>query len=228
MRQDFTTPATLGGFDTAYRDWATYDGGQDTSHNTSRPAKQVGVYNSATTTTVHDSLFDGRFFTDRNGTPNVFAITPPNQDQGGGQTYGRYSVRFKIDAAAGYKIAWLLWPTDDRWSEGEIDFPEGDLDGQMSGYSHDVTGNPEHNAFAFDSGVPASGAWHTATIEWTPGKISYTLDGRSRSTTSAAAMPSHPMRWALQTETAVSSTAPNPATTGHVYVDWLTSYKYTP
>lgn len=232
IAQDFTTPAPLGSFAATYPYWARYDGFLDTSRNTTRPAGQVGTYNSATTTTVHDSLFDGQIFTDANGTPQVFAITPPFQDGttvSGGQIYGRYSVRFKIDMMAQYKIAWLLWPRDNNSAEGEIDFPEANLDSTIHGYSHEVNGVHSNNAYSFNTQVNAYGDWHITTIEWTPNGLTFYLDGAQVGQYSGTlGLPTTEMKWVLQTETWINSTAPDPATTGHVYVDWVVAYKYTP
>lgn len=36
----------------------------------------------------------------------------------------------------------MLWPDSEEWKEGEIDFPEGDLDDSIGGYSHCTSGDP--------------------------------------------------------------------------------------
>jgi len=64
-----------------------------------------------------------------NGVHMVSAPEPVIPGGNPGVPYGRYVVRFRSDAIAGYKTAWLLWPNSDNWpTDGEIDFPEGNLD----------------------------------------------------------------------------------------------------
>jgi hypothetical protein len=157
------------------------------------------------------------------GTPQVVALTPTADGKWwSGQTYGRYAVRFRTDAAPGYKLAWMLWPSSDNWNQGEIDFPEGILGGVIHGYAHDVSGDPARNVFGFDS--PPSTDWHTAVVEWTPGRLTYRLDDRSWTTTNPHAVPTEQLRWVLQTETDAFG-LPDPAVSGHVYIDWVAAWR---
>ena len=82
--------------------------------------------------------------------------------------YGRYAVRWKADAIPGYKVAWLLWPDSEVWPrDGEIDFPEGNLDGTVEGFMHRQNGtsggDQDHAGSAVRFG---DGRWHTAVTEW--------------------------------------------------------------
>jgi hypothetical protein len=208
LSEDFNRTAAPGSFKDVYRGWSAYDGARDTSRN--------GTYNSDAVMSVHGGMAD-KFLHSTGSGPQVAALTPPIK----GQQYGRYSVRFKTDKISGYKIAWLLWPTSENWAKGEVDFPEADLDGTISGFSHDVTGNPSRNAWVVDTKKSLTD-WHTATIEWMPGKLTYNLDGQSWTTTDRSAIPTDPMRWVLQTETALSGKAPTGS--GHVYVDWVAAW----
>ncbi len=63
--------------------------------------------------------------------------------------------------------------------------------------------------------------WHTATIEWTPERITFNLDGQTWTTTDPEVIPTDSMRWVLQTETLLTDTAPDPAVSGHVEIDWV-------
>ncbi|BDI22279.1 glycoside hydrolase family 16 protein [Herbiconiux sp. L3-i23] len=224
--EDFTRDAPLGTFASRYPGFASYDGSLDTSAREGRPQGQAGLYSSSTTTTAHDGLFDCYLHT-RGVTPQVCALTP-SLDGGWweGQMYGRYSVRFKTDYLPGYKIAWLLWPSSDDWSDGEIDFPETELDGTIKGASHDVFGSPQDNAYYVDT-EQTTQSWHTATIEWRPGSLTFILDGQSWTTTDPSALPTKPMRWTLQTETHLIAPAPAPEVAGHVYIDWIAAYAYS-
>lgn len=220
FEQDFDRDASLGLFSATYPGWAGYDGGIDTSRTVGRPVSQRGVWSSDTTTTVHDGVFDCRLYT-KKSRPQVCALTPtPNEKWWAGQRYGRYSVRFHVDPVPGYKVAWLLWPETGRWSDGEVDFPEGDLDGTATASTHTV-GAPETNAYLHDTGTRLRG-WHVATIAWRPGRITFTMDGRSWTSTDSAGLPSKRMHWILQTETSLSPSAPPVSVSGHLLIDWVT------
>lgn len=223
IAQDFNADVTLGNFRSVYGgEWDGYNTWEDTSRDLGRPAGRRGVYSATKTVTVQNSVLD--VFVHTEGLqPYVFALTPPNS----GQLYGRYAVRFKSEQVTGYKVAWLLWPTSNIWEEGEIDFPEGDLGQEIEGYSHDVNGNPAANAWSISTGQNML-TWHTCVIEWTPTVLRYILDGTVYQTTNQAAIPKDPMRWCLQTETWLSSTPPPTNTSGHVQIDWVAMWSYTP
>lgn len=224
ISEDFDRPAALGAFASVYRGWASYDGGIDTSRNFGRRASARGVYDSSRTMSVDKGILDLHVHT-TDGRPFVGALTPtPDGDYWSGQMYGRYEVRFRADHVPGYKIAWLLWPSSDDWSEGEIDFPEGDLGADITGSSHDTTGNPSQNAWYLDTATSMD-AWHTAVIEWIPGEVAFELDGRRWSTRDPVALPRHPMRWALQTETQLSAQAPASSAAGHILIDYVRAYR---
>jgi hypothetical protein len=207
LSQDFTTDAALGSFSRTYPGWSGYDGGKDTSRN--------GTYDSASVVSVQNGVVD-EYLHPSGGGARVAALTPPMS----GQTYGRYSVRFRADQVPGYKIAWLLWPTSENWSQGELDFPEADLDGSIAGFSHTI-GSPSSNAWAMDTNATMD-SWHTATLEWSPGQLTYTLDGKSWTSTNTRGIPTDPMRWVLQTETSLGGDVPTAG--AHVYVDWVAAW----
>ncbi|GAB4082256.1 hypothetical protein GCM10028783_32050 [Modestobacter muralis] len=217
LHEDFTTDAALGDFDSVYPGWAAYDGYRDTSRVNGRPLESQGRYASDTTTTVHDGTADMEVHTE-GVTPQVMALTPgPAQV---GQLYGRYSIRVRSDRAADFKFAFLLWPVSEQWAQGELDFPEATLGDDVYGYAHDVTGDPSRNAWSVRTGSDMS-SWHTATIEWEPGRVTYVLDDLSWTTTDPAAVPTHPMRPVVQVETQVTAQPPDPAVRAHVLVDWI-------
>ncbi|MEW1957323.1 glycoside hydrolase family 16 protein [Kineococcus sp. NPDC059986] len=209
---DFTTYVPLGGFPgPAYAGrWTGYDGAHDTSG--------AGTYRPARVVSVDDGVLDLHVRTE-GGTPLVAAPVPLRDGQWGGWTYGRYSVRYRADAVPGYKTAWLLWPDSDDWSDGEVDFPEGDLDGTVHGFVH-RPGAPEQNALAVDTGVRATD-WHVATVEWRPEGVRFLLDGVLVGSTPVS--PDRPMHLVLQTET--SGGTPPAGAAGHVQVDWVALYR---
>ncbi|MCU1594736.1 MAG: glycoside hydrolase [Frankiales bacterium] len=209
--EDFAKAAPTGSFVSTYgARWGAYDDGwKDTSKN--------GTYMPSKVLSVHDGVLDYSIRSE-NG---QHLVSAPFVKQTFGQVYGRYSVRFRSDALAGYKTAWLLWPDSERWpDDGEIDFPEGNLDGTIEGFAHNASsagGQVE---------VPTNATyaqWHTATIEWTPGKVSFALDGKVMGG-STKNVPATAMHWVLQTETALDGGAPAAGVAGHVLVDWVALY----
>ena len=213
---DFATAQAEGQFPGVYgTKWKSYDGFPDTS--------QRGDYDQDIIS-VHDGVLDMHLRTGADGRPKSAAPIPLLTSGGTvtGQVYGRYSVRFKADSLAGYGMAGLLWPSSGIWADGEIDYPEGSLDSTMWAYTHCV-GNPTRNCSYLDTQVSFTG-WHTATIEWLPGKINYVLDGRVLQTVTNS-VPTKAMQWVLQTGT--TGDCPAAATQGHVLIDWVSVWKYT-
>lgn len=215
IKQDFDTPAGLGQIGNVYnQDIRGYDGFTDTSKN--------GVYAPDKVLTVKNSALDYYLHSEQ-GQPLAAAAV---LDSYAGQTYGKWSMRFRSDSVHGYGLAFLLWPDSNNWNDGEIDFPEGKLDGEIHGYSHNVNGSPYDNAFTVDTGLNMS-EWHIVSIEWTPKSLTYIIDGVSKTTTSSSAIPKAKMHWVLQTGTD-GDTPPASSVARHIQVDWVTRYAYTP
>jgi beta-glucanase (GH16 family) len=220
--EDFTAPAAAGSVGAVYGQAVRgYSGFPDTSGN--------GRYTPDSVLSVSGGVLDYHLHTD-DGVPRVAA---PVMDHYRGHTYGRYSVRFRADTVAGYKIAFLLWPESDSWHDGEIDWPEGNLAGPMSPASA-ITGSYSRGAMKFDPPATTYSAtdattWHVATTEWKPGVVTWFWDGALvGSTTLPSGVPTTNMRWVLQAETALDGTYPARAAAGHLQVDWVVSYAYTP
>jgi hypothetical protein len=221
LAQDFGTDAATGSFASKYPGWAGYDGNTSGASGT--------TWNSGTTMSVAGSVLRMRNWVS-GGKAQAGALTPIVPGTGNwyqqAQTYGKYVVRFKADSVKGFKVAWLLWPTSNNWNEGELDFPEANLDGTVNWSAHNVRGNPADQTWGATGTRMADGAWHTATTTWEPGKVSYELDGTVMKTvTDATFLPTAPMRWALQNETSTDGTKPASNADGSVYVDWVAQYK---
>lgn len=215
---NFATDVALGSFPSAVSSrWTGYaDGAKDTSGNgTYYPSKVISVHGGLLTMNIHTE----------NGVHLVAAPEPrlPGAGRGSGaQTYGRYAIRFRSDAIPGYKAAWLLWPNSDNWDEGEIDFPEGDLDERFQAFAHHV-GDPQ-DSDAYSTGTTFT-SWHTAIIEWAPQSITFILDGRTiGKATDSDHIPTTPFRWVLQTETQLGGGAPSSSAAGNVQIDWIAVY----
>ena len=191
--------------------WSFYsDGWPDTTrHGTYMPSKVVSI---------HDGVLDLYLHT-AGGVHMVAALVPKLPTM----LYGRYAIRFKADPAVGYKFVCLLWPDSEVWPrDGEIDFPEGDLSGSIGAFLHhqdasagnDQDGYPTRKTFS---------SWHTAITTWSPGRVSFFLDG-VRVGTSAMRVPDTPMHWVLQAETALTGPPPAKAVSSHVLIDWVAAY----
>jgi hypothetical protein len=220
--QDFNTPAPTGQVGNVYGDpMSGYDGFNDTSgHGTYAPKKVLSVSNGSLNYNLHSE----------NGRPLVAAPTMNNYK---GQTYGKYSVRFRSDSLPGYKIAFLLWPSSDNWNEGEIDWPEGNLDTGKMRPASAVPGSLTSNwTMTFEPGqesfAPTTASdWHVATTEWTPNGVKWYWDGQLVASTTKA-VPKTDFRWTLQAETEINGKVPASSTAGNLQVDWVTSYSYNP
>jgi beta-glucanase (GH16 family) len=145
------------------------------------------------------------------------------------QTYGKYEVRFRAQRAHGVKYALLLWPAYGGWpAAGEVDFAE-DGDGARQGTTatlhHGAANEQEQRALSADFS-----RWQTVGVEWTPGRLVYTLNGRPWAHVDSAGVPTGPMNLALQLEAGAGdqwSSAPDARTPAHVAldVDWVVSYR---
>ena len=213
---NFSTPVPLGKFPQAVLSkWWDYHDENDTSgHGTYSPSQVVSISGGVMNLYLHTA----------GGRALVAAPLPRLHGPGseGGLLYGRFAVRFRADAVPGYKTAWLLWPDSENWPDGEIDFPEADLTGNINAFMH-YRGNP-HSWDPYHTRATYT-PWHTAVIEWTAQSVTFILDGQviGRST-NASLIPQSPMHWVLQTETSLNSPAPDPSAAGNVQIDWITAY----
>lgn len=164
-----------------------------------------------------------------NGRPYVAALVPELAES---SPYGRYSVRMRSDSLPAYKLAYMLWPVSgDNERDGEIDFPEKNLDStSMFGFMHKTnqTSGPVQQGYvkntSFDSSV-----YHVYTIEWSPNLVTLILDGVPIQTFTER-IPSTPFRWVMQAETRMNGGAPMPAasTNGDVQIAWIAAWSYAP
>lgn len=216
--ENFEEDYPLGTFPPASDGWAAYKTGwKDSSgHGTYSPRKVISIKDGILTKHIHTE----------NGVPLVAAISPMLR-LGRGQLYGRYAVRWRSDKLPGYKIAWLLWPDSGNRAEGELDWPEMNLDAsQIGGFVHHpwVNGVRPPQGWVF---VPADVTqWHTTVMEWSPNLVVFYLDGVEVYRTDEG-VPSTIMHWVIQTETAMSGApVPDPAVAGNVQIMWCSLWNY--
>jgi hypothetical protein len=200
--EDFTTDAATGQFQSTYANsWCGYQEGTG------------GQYYNDALISAHDGLMDIAL----NGTQGAAGSFGPPETCWG-DTYGRYSIKFKAEGAEGNGTAMMIWPSSDVWGDGEIDFPEGNLDGTFHAFQHPL------NCSDCSSSVSAEGSsfadWHVATTEWSPAGVNYYVDGELIMATTDD-NPTTDHRWTIQ----VAPTSDN-AQPGHLLIDWVTSYSY--
>jgi hypothetical protein len=180
-----------------------------------------GVYDSSKTVSEHDGLLDVWIHSE--GDTRFVAAPIPLLGDTVGQ---RISLCMRTDVIPGYKVAFLLWPSEGNGNDrGEIDFPEGKLDGGGSphAFMHYDPKPPSGKAQdAYNSGVSFHD-WHTYTVEWHPGGgyTAFYLDGWLLGK-STQFVPRGPMHYVMQIETYLGGDPLPPPAEGHVYVDWVT------
>jgi Glycosyl hydrolases family 16 len=222
---DFNRPVPVGGYPSHQNcggrvypasKWCPYpDGTRDTSG--------IGTYMPSRVMSNHDGILDLHLRTAGRvrmvAAPQAILPNAPTLYRG--QRYGRYVVRFRADPLPCYKTAWLLWPDSGVWPrDGEIDFPEGELDQTISGFVHFQNGTSGSDQYGVGTGATYT-RWHTAVIVWLPNLVRFNLDGRIIGQVRKR-IPNKPMHWVLQTET---SCWPARSTAGHVRIDWVAIYK---
>jgi hypothetical protein len=211
-REDFSTAAPLGSVLRRYPAMAAYDGQRDTSRR--------GVYAPAKVLSVSGGHLD-YWLHSEGRQPLVATVMPDGYTP---HVTGRVSIRYTTTATAGYKFVGMLWPSDDNWNEGEIDWPEGDL-GRTVRPASAVPGTFRNGAMAFDTAVQRatattqSSGYHVATTEWDRSAVRFYWDGKLVSSTTRA-VPKSPMRVTLQAETAITGAVPT-SSSGHVDIDWI-------
>jgi hypothetical protein len=216
---DFSRKVRLGRFPKAVSSrWTAYpDGAHDSSGH--------GRYYCSRVCSVSGGVFNLHIHTER-GIAMVAAPYPriPRASDQNGQRFGRYAIRFRADAVRGYKAAWLLWPDSGNWPhDGEIDFPEGLLNGHICAFVHHLGATSDNDQDAFCTAARYT-RWHTAVIEWSPGRVRFALDGRTVGI-SRGRVPNRAMHWVLQTETALDGTIPSRRAAGNVQIDWVAVYR---
>ena len=152
---------------------------------------------------------------------------------GNPQTYGMYLVRMKGDYEPGLSINNLaiLWPSQQGVWPPEVDFFQ-DAGGSRQSFSASLHVGPDGNGSCCVIASPTQDsngtAWHTYGVQWTPGAITYTIDGRvwasvsSSSLSSPAQWPTIPMNLTLQSQNQAS--AQPSGTIETMTVAWVAEY----
>ena len=219
---NFSQSVPLGRFPAAVRrSWyGTYrDGTLDTA--------RTGAYMPSRVVSIGHGILNIHLHSSR-GVPLGAALLPTipgATGRDGGQLYGRYVVRFRTDPVPGYKMVVLLWPDSGVWPrDGEIDFPEANLNSNIWAHVHHQNGRSGSDETGFQTPVMYARGWHTAAINWMPGKVTLQLDGRTIGATRTR-IPNTPMHLVIQAETSTDGTVPGPRAAGNFQIDWLVVYR---
>ena len=132
---------------------------------------------------------------------------------------GKFTVRARAVGGDGNGAAFILWPTSNNWSEGEIDYPEANYEAAPMLHQHSMIAGKEDTATSISTRASWRD-WHNYSVEWIPGKsVRYLLDDRVIATVTKD-VPKTPHRYMFQTG--------NWGKAGHLYIDWITTYTYKP
>jgi hypothetical protein len=196
--EDFTTPAVAGLVSALYpQAWQAYPDGTS------------GIYVPSKTVSVHDGVMDVAL-----GTGAGAAGTFGTAAGAWGHVGGSFSVRAKATGGDGNGAAFMLWPTSGTWSDGEIDFPEGNFDESPSAFQHSMTPGKESDRTQVGTGVSWRD-WHTYTVDWVPGKsVTYSVDGTVLQTITHD-VPTTAHRFMFQVG--------NWGASGHLLIDWVST-----
>lgn len=172
-------------------------------------------YNDSARVTYHDGLMDVNIADSAGtlqGTAGQFGNT---------QSSMRTALRFRTDKPfSGAGAANMIWPTNDVWGDGEIDWPETQFDSTIEGFTHQVGAHPELNSMYVNSKVTASSGWHTAVTEWKPGAfVRFYLDGALLGEDTQN-VPSTPHDWRFQT---ADNGGPQ-SSGGHFQIAWVAQW----
>lgn len=230
FREDFKSgDVAIGGFPGPAYDAKWSEGYKDGTPDSAGQAGEKSGYYPSKVLSVKNGMLDWYLHTE-NGVSMGAAPTPKipnnssNPHRANSLLYGRISVRFKADPLKGFKTAWLLWPDSGIWPrDGEVDFPESDLAASsFYGAVHKMGNDPRDTDVFYANAAFTS--WHVATMEWSPGKVQFFLDGRSLGA-GTSGTPTTPMHYILQTESCMFHICPKPEAAGHLYLDWIAIWK---
>lgn len=146
------------------------------------------------------------------------------------QLYGKWEVRFRADASDETTFHFLLWPQAEVWPP-EIDFLEnfgGDRQSASAFLHYKDSSEPNGRGKTERTVEGDFTEWHTAGVEWVPGKVTYLLDGKPWATVDGDNVPDQPMWLGLQAQ-AVDCSSPavsctDGTTRADVLIDWVAVY----
>lgn len=145
------------------------------------------------------------------------------------QKYGEWDVRFRMTKGIGTAMCMLLTPKGGP--DTAVDFAEESP--AMGATRTEETSTLHYGSVMVHNNVTSDFTqWHVIGVQWTPGKLVYTLDGKVWATTSSSHVPDVPMHLSIQTESGPKGTvhvSPNSSTPDPVQlqIDWVQVYSYS-
>lgn len=145
------------------------------------------------------------------------------------RTYGEWMVRFRMTRGTGTAMCMLLSPKSS--TPTAVDFAEESP--AMGTTRTEETSTLHYGSAMVHNNVTSDFTqWHTMGVQWTPGKLVYTLDGRTWAVTTSGHVPSVPLHLAIQTESgpkgsvhvSPNATTPDPV---QLQIDWVQVYSYS-
>lgn len=197
--------------------WHIYDGAPDDKATSRFSPEQVSAGNGLVTVTA--SRANGNsYVTGGLCNSNVFS-----------QTYGRFDVRFRMDEGTGIAYAIRLLPTVEL-SLPQIDVLEDRARDRQGATA--VVRDDARDTHINRNTIGDFTMWHTATVEWSPARLVYRLDGKVWATVKAPNVQKIPMSVTIRTYAPRCSDGfgcPGPSTPARVnlYVDWVVAYAAT-
>ena len=201
-----------------------------------QPGGDPGGWWNTNHLTLGSSILDLRSYKDTSQGAAAGAWATAGVAQRASQTYGKWEVRAKMNNGKGIAPVLLLWPQSNNWpTDGEIDFAE---DGGQNPRSTDYMSLHYSGACGSDHDCQTQqttsvdwSQWHTYGVEWTPGKVVFTLDGKNVGTITSN-VPTGPMHLAMQDQMEGSSicggweACTDAATPAEVDfdIDWVVDY----
>lgn len=162
--------------------------------------------------------------------PGIFVTGGVGMAGSHAQTYGKYLVRMRADKGDGISAIALLWPQANVWPP-EVDFYEdgGGARTTMSATLHCGSNGDDSCQVEKDLSGYDFTQWHTFGVEWSPGKLVYTIDGTTWATVTDSGVPSIPMTLDLQSQaldcspynTCLDSSTPSEV---DMQVAWVVAY----
>jgi beta-glucanase (GH16 family) len=162
------------------------------------------------------------------------------------RTYGRFEARMRLPRGQGmWPAFWMLgndigqvgWP-----DSGEIDVMEnvGSAPGTVLGSLHGPGysgANPLSGSYTLPNGQAFADAFHTFTVDWEPGVVTWYVDGLRYSRKTRADAGSNPWPYDhpffMMLNLAVGGNWPGPPDSSTVFpqqllIDWVRVYSYVP